>query len=73
MFFLGDPYQKELTRLDNGDYTGKGGDGGGAHSANLNAFYSYLPTSVYYRDHHEDEIEWMEWLDQLHYRRIIRL
>lgn len=73
LYFLGDPYQKELTRLDNDGYTGKGGDGGGAHSANLNAFYTYLPTSVYYRDHHEDEIQWMEWLDQLHYRRIIRL
>ncbi|MHA7966338.1 hypothetical protein ACX93W_19615 [Paenibacillus sp. CAU 1782] len=73
LFFLRDPYQKELATLEDDGYTGKGGDGGGAHHANLNAFYTYLPTSVYYRDHHEDEIQWTEWLDQLHYRRIIRL
>ncbi|WP_155972866.1 hypothetical protein [Paenibacillus sp. Leaf72] len=71
--FLGDPYQKELTKTEDGESTGKGGEGGANHNGGLGVFFSYLPTAVYYRDKHEDEQEWVEWLDQLHYRRIVRL
>lgn len=73
LYFLGDPYQKELTRTADGGSIGKGGDGMVIQSGGQGEFFSYLTTAVYYHDHHEDEQEWLDWLDQLHYRRIVRL
>lgn len=70
--FLGDPYQKELTVSPEGQAISKGGDGGNGICGG-GIFWGYLPVATYFRDNGDDDLEWADRLDHLHYRRIIRL
>lgn len=71
--FLGDPYQMELTVSPEGQALSKGGDGGNGICGGGGIFWGYLPVATYFRNNGDDDLEWADRLDHLHYRRIIRL
>jgi hypothetical protein len=73
LYFLGDPYQCELTVSADGVVRGKGGDGGSAICGGLGVVLGYLPTATAYRDPYAGELEWPELIGYFHFRRIIRL
>lgn len=71
--FLGDPYRVELVVSPEGVASGKGGDGGCNICGGMGIFWGYLPVATYYRDLKENELDWVDRLDYLHFRRILRL
>lgn len=73
LYFLGDPYQCELTVSADGVVRGKGGDGGSAICGGLGVLLGYLPTATAYRDPYAGELEWPELIGYFHFRRIVRL
>ncbi|WP_270165787.1 hypothetical protein [Paenibacillus sp. SYP-B4298] len=73
LYFLGDPYQTELTATADGVVICKGGDGGSSICGGLGVALGYLPVAVYYRDPYAEELTWEDKLDHMHYRRVVRL
>ncbi|MFD2115822.1 hypothetical protein ACFSTH_11600 [Paenibacillus yanchengensis] len=73
LHFLGDPYKSELTVSPEGLVRGKGGDGGSLICGGMGVVWGYLPVSTYYRDPYEEELDWEDRSEYLHYRRIVRL
>lgn len=71
--FLGDPYKQELTVSPEGLVRGKGGDGGALICGGMGVTWGYVPVATYYRDPYEEELEWEDRAEYLHYRRIVRL
>lgn len=73
LYFLGDPYQSELTVSADGIVRGKGGDGGSALCGGMGVLLGYLPIATYFRDPYSAELDWPEQIGHMHYRRIVRL
>ncbi|MEC0125833.1 hypothetical protein [Paenibacillus pabuli] len=74
--FAGDPYTYELTLdpSDNGTMILKGGDGGAMICGGMGPLVGFLPaTAVYYRDSNAGELDWEDMIDDMNYRRVIRL
>lgn len=71
--FLGDPYQYEWTTREE-RLIPKGGDGGCSICGGMGLVAGYLPAAaVYYRDPYVHELDWEDVLDNLHFRRVVRI
>lgn len=71
--FLGDPYQYEWTIREE-RLIPKGGDGGCSICGGMGLVAGYLPAAaVYYRDPYVHELDWEDVLDNLHFRRVVRV
>lgn len=73
LYFLGDPYQVELTLSPDGQAIDKGGDGGMSLCGGGGMLLGYLPVGIYYRSAYQDELDWTDRIGNMHYRRVIRL
>lgn len=73
IYFLGDPYESELTITSDSQVIDKGSDGGSGICGGVGILLGYLPVATYYRNPYQDQLEWNERIGSMHYRRIIRL
>ncbi len=51
----------------------KGGDGGTLICGGKGVTWGYFPIATYYRNPYEEELEWEERAEYLHYRRVVHL